>query len=379
MKPRIYLDWNATAPLRPEARAAMTAAMEVFGNPSSIHTEGRSARMLIEDARATVAALVGARPRDVVFTSGGTEANVLALSPGRPGAVPASERLLVSAIEHPSVLSVGINGGRTPEQIPVTADGIVDIESLRRCLAQGFPALVSVMLANNETGVIQPISEIAKVVHEAGGLLHVDAVQALGKIEFKINEIDADLLTVTAHKIGGPKGIGALIAKNEGTRLSPQLVGGGQERGRRGGTENVIGIAGFGAAARAVADGIESELPRMAALRAALERALKQFPGAEIIAENAPRLPNTAMVALRGLKAETTVIAFDLAGIAISAGSACTSGKVHASHVLTAMGVQQELAQSALRFSLGWRTTEDEIAETAEVWRRVARTGSHGV
>lgn len=379
MKPRIYLDWNATAPLRPEARAAMTAAMEVFGNPSSIHTEGRSARMLIEDARATVAALVGARPRDVVFTSGGTEANVLALSPGRPGAVPASERLLVSAIEHPSVLSVGINGGRTPEQIPVTADGIVDIESLRRCLAQGFPALVSVMLANNETGVIQPISEIAKVVHEAGGLLHVDAVQALGKIEFKIKEIDADLLTVTAHKIGGPKGIGALIAKNEGTRLSPQLVGGGQERGRRGGTENVIGIAGFGAAARAVTDGIESELPRMAALRAALERALKQFPGAEIIAENAPRLPNTAMVALRGLKAETTVIAFDLAGIAISAGSACTSGKVHASHVLTAMGVQQELAQSALRFSLGWRTTEDEIAETAEVWRRVARTGSHGV
>jgi cysteine desulfurase len=379
MKPRIYLDWNATAPLRPEAQKAMTEAMEVFGNPSSIHAEGRSARMLIEDARTAIAALVGARPRDVVFTSGGTEANVLALSPGRQGAAPASERLLVSAIEHPSVLSAGATGGRAPEQIPVTADGVVDVNALRQHLSQGPPAFVSVMFANNETGVIQPISEVAQAVHEAGGILHVDAVQALGKINFKINEIGTDLLTVSAHKIGGPKGIGALIAKNEGARLSPQLVGGGQERGRRGGTENVIGIAGFGAAARAVADGIDTEVPRMAALRAALERALKQFPGAEIIAESASRLPNTVMVALRGLKAETTVIAFDLAGIAISAGSACTSGKVHASHVLTAMQVPQELAQSALRFSLGSRTTEDEIAEAAEVWRRVARTGSHGV
>lgn len=378
MKPRIYLDWNATAPLRPEARAAMTEAMEVFGNPSSIHTEGRSARMLIEDARASVAALTGARPRDVIFTSGGTEANALALAPGRPGVVAPSERLLVSAIEHPSVMAGGVGGARTPELIPVTPEGVVDVEALRQLLAGGPPALVSVMLANNETGVVQPISEIAEVVHEAGGALHVDAVQALGKISFNINDIGADLLTVSAHKIGGPKGVGALIARNEGARLSPQLVGGGQERGRRGGTENVIGIAGFGAAARAVAGRIDSEGPRMAALRAVLERALKQCPGVEIIAENAPRLPNTAMVAVRGLKAETTVIAFDLAGIAISAGSACTSGKVHASHVLTAMGVPQELAQSALRFSLGWRTTEEEIAEAAEVWRRLARTGSQG-
>jgi cysteine desulfurase len=372
-KPRIYLDWNATTPLRPEARAAMAAAFDIHGNPSSVHAEGRAARMLIEDARAAIGEALGAHPRNVVFTSGGTEANALALAPGLAGPEGMPERLIVSAIEHPSVMSGG-PAGRTPEFAPVTADGVIDLDALRALLGAGGRALVSVMLANNETGAIQPISEVARVVHEAGGLLHVDAVQAFGKIRFDFSELNADLVSISAHKLGGPKGIGALVLRDE--RIAPTAIlrGGGQERGRRGGTENVIGIAGFGAAARAALSSVEGDALRIAALRDRLERALKQHPGTEIIAGRAARLPNTAMVALKGLKAETTVIAFDLAGIAISAGSACASGKVHASHALTAMGLPPELGQSALRFSLGWTTREDEIDAAVEVWRRLARS-----
>ena len=252
MPDRVYLDWNATTPLRPEARQAMAAAWELSGNPSSVHAEGRQARRLVEEARAAVAAAVGARPRDLVFTSGGTEANALALTPGlRRGAGDPVQRLLVSAIEHASVLS----GGRFPpeaiETIGVTGSGLLDLDRLRRLLAGGPPALVSVMLANNETGAIQPVGEVAEIVHQAGGLLHVDAIQAFGKIPFDINSMGADLMTLSAHKIGGPKGVGAVVLADDVQGLEPLLRGGGQELGRRAGTENVAGIAAFGAAAKA--------------------------------------------------------------------------------------------------------------------------------
>jgi len=247
MTERTYLDWNATAPLRSEARAAVLAALEVNGNPSSVHGEGRAARRLVEQAREQVAALVGAESRNVVFTSGGTEANMLALVP-----MAAEERLLTSAIEHPSVLA----GGRFPagsvERLPVSGDGQIDLGALEQCLAAlGGPVLVSIMAANNETGVVQPVSQAARLVHSAGGLLHVDAVQAAGRIACDIGAMAADLLTLSAHKIGGPKGVGALIRRTGLGAFKPLITGGGQERSARAGTENVAGIAGFGAAAAA--------------------------------------------------------------------------------------------------------------------------------
>ncbi len=251
MTDRIYLDWNATAPLRPEARAAMAEAWDLSGNPSSVHAEGRQARKLMEAARETIAGAVGAMPRNVIFTSGGTEANALALIPGLRRGSGAAERLLVSAIEHASVLS----GGRFPpeaiERVGVTRAGVLDLDQLRLALEGRPPALVSVMLANNETGAVQPVAEAAALVHAAGGLLHVDAIQAFGKIPLNINAMNADLMTLSAHKIGGPKGVGAVVLAEGLTGVEPLLRGGGQELGRRAGTENVAGIAGFGAAARA--------------------------------------------------------------------------------------------------------------------------------
>ncbi len=252
MADRVYLDWNATTPLRPEAREAMAAAWDLNGNPSSVHAEGRQARRLVEEARATVADAVGALPRNVVFTSGGTEANALALTPGlRRGSGLPVKRLLVSAIEHASVLA----GGRFPAEaigiVGVTRAGLVDLDRLRAMLEGGPPALVSVMAANNETGAVQPVVEAAEIVHAAGGLLHVDAIQALGKIPIDINAMHADLVTLSAHKIGGPKGVGALVMAEGLLGPEPLLRGGGQELGRRAGTENVAGIAGFGAAAKA--------------------------------------------------------------------------------------------------------------------------------
>ena len=252
MPDRVYLDWNATTPLRPEAKLAMAAAWDTAGNPSSVHAEGRQARRLVEDARVAVAAAVGARPQDVAFSSGGTEANTLALTPGlRRGAGEPARRLLVSAIEHTSVLSGGRFSPETIGTIQVTGSGLVDVDHLRRRLADGPAALVSVMLANNETGALQPVGEVADVVHEAGGLLHVDAIQALGKIPFDFRSMKADLITLSAHKIGGPKGVGALVLAEDVQGLEPLLRGGGQELGRRAGTENVAGIAAFGAAVRA--------------------------------------------------------------------------------------------------------------------------------
>jgi cysteine desulfurase len=375
MPDRIYLDWNATAPLRREAREAMAAAWDLNGNPSSVHAEGRYARRLVEEARAGVARAVGALPRNVVFTSGGTEANALALTPGlRRDSAPPVERLLVSAIEHVSVLA----GGRFPTQaidtIGVTGSGLLDLDRLRALLQSGPPALVSVMLANNETGAVQPVVEAAEIVHAAGGLLHVDAVQALGKITFDINALNADLITVSGHKIGGPKGVGAVVLV-EGVRgLEPLLRGGGQELGRRAGTENVAAIAGFGAAVKAAMDSLQNDAIRLENLQNRLENGLRQTPGAIVFSGDVPRLPNTTLFTVPGMRAETAVIGFDLEGIAVSSGSACSSGKVQPSHVLESMGFGPEIAQGAVRFSLGWSTSSADIDRCLEAWRKLAGT-----
>ncbi|MBV8402284.1 MAG: cysteine desulfurase [Acetobacteraceae bacterium] len=375
MVDRIYLDWNATTPLRPEARAAMQAAFDLSGNPSSIHAEGRHARRLVEDARAAVAAAVGASPRNVVFTSAGTEANALALTPGlHRGASRPVERLLISAIEHASVLS----GGRFPphaiSKVRVGRAGVVDLDHLRELLASGPLALVSIMAANNETGALQPVREAAEIIHAAGGLLHVDAIQAFGKISIGINDIDADLVTLSAHKIGGPKGVGALVLREGLVGLGPLLRGGGQEQGRRAGTENVAGIAGFGAAVGAAINAFQADTSRLQRLRARLESGLRETLGTVIFSEDAPRLPNTTLFTVPGLRAETAVIGFDLEGVAVSSGSACSSGKVQPSHVLEAMGFGPKLAQGAVRLSLGWSTSETDIDSCLKAWRKLANT-----
>jgi cysteine desulfurase len=375
MPNRVYLDWNATTPLRAEARRAMLAAWELIGNPSSVHAEGRKARRLVEDARAALAAAVGALPRNVVFTSTGTEANALALSPGLrgPSGGPV-ERLLVSAIEHASVLA----GGRFPADkvghIRVTRAGVVDLDHLKALLKDGRPSLVSIMAANNETGALQPIAEAARIVHEAGGLLHVDAIQALGKITFNINAVGADLATFSAHKIGGPKGVGALVLAEGLSGLEPVLRGGGQELNRRAGTENVAGIAGFGAAVKAALQALPEDAERMATLRNRLENGIKGIAGATVFSEDAERLPNTILFTAPGLKAETAVIGFDLEGVAVSSGSACSSGKVQPSHVLSAMGFDPAMAQGAVRLSLGWSTEPEDINKALEAWRKLGNT-----
>jgi cysteine desulfurase len=279
---------------------------------------------------------------------------------------------LVSAIEHPSVLSGGRFSPEAIGTIRVTGSGLIDIDDLRRILAVEGPALVSVMLANNETGALQPVGEVADIVHEAGGVLHVDAIQATGKIPININAIKADLVTLSAHKIGGPKGVGALVLAEGTLGLEPLLRGGGQELGRRAGTENVTGIAAFGAAVRAAMAALEGDASRLRDLRDRLEAGLKQTPDTIVFSEDVPRLPNTTLFTVPGLKAETAVIGFDLGGIAVSSGSACSSGKVQPSHVLAAMGVGRELAQGAVRLSLGWSTSEADIDLTLKAWRKLA-------
>jgi cysteine desulfurase len=375
MPDRVYLDWNATTPLRPEARDAMAAAWELCGNPSSVHAEGRQARRLVEDARASVAGAVGALARNLVFTSGGTEANALSLIPGlRRGSGLPVERLVVSAIEHASVLA----GGRFPPEainiVGVTRSGLLDLDRLRAVLREGPPALLSVMLANNETGAVQPVAQAGEIVHAAGGLLHVDAIQALGKISFNINAMEADLVTLSAHKIGGPKGAGAVVLAEGVHGFEPLLRGGGQELGRRAGTENVAGIAGFGAAVKAAMESRDSDAVRLESLRNRLENGLRDTPDAIVFADDAPRLPNTTLFTVPGLKAETAVIGFDLAGVAVSSGSACSSGKVQPSHVLEAMGFGPGLAQGAVRLSLGWSTSDADIDRCLKAWRKLSGT-----
>jgi cysteine desulfurase len=375
MPSRVYLDWNATTPLRVEARAAMLAAYELIGNPSSVHAEGREARRLVEDARGVLATAVGALPRNVVFTSAGTEANALALSPGLRGrSGEPVRRLLVSAVEHASVLAGGRFPAESARQVRVTRSGVVDLDHLRELLADGPPALVSIMAANNETGALQPVAEAAGLVHEAGGLLHVDAIQALGKIAFNMNIVGADLATFSAHKIGGPKGVGALVVAEGLAGLEPVLRGGGQELGRRAGTENVAGIAGFGAAVRTGLQTLQEDAERISSLRDRLGNGLKSIAGASVFSDNVKRLPNTVLFTAPGLKAETAVIGFDLEGIAVSSGSACSSGKVQPSHVLSAMGFDPVVAQGAVRLSLGWSTEPEDINRALEAWRKLGNT-----
>jgi cysteine desulfurase len=383
MTARVYLDWNATAPLRPAAREAARAAMDACGNPSSVHGEGRAARRLIEDARTSVAALVNADSRNVIFTSGGTEANALALTPAiECGAdkVP-RDLLLFSAIEHPSVLA----GGRFPSalvgKVPVDANGVIDLAALEQCLAAQEPgrALVSLMAANNESGVIQPVAQAAEIVHRHGGLLHVDAVQAAGRMPLDIMALGADLMTLSAHKLGGLKGAGALLKRDESIQIEPLIKGGGQERGARAGTENVVAIAAFGAAAQAAKADLTADTQQMKTLRDRLEARLCEIsPAAVIFGAKADRLPNTTLIAVPGGKAETLVIAFDLDGVAVSSGAACSSGKVAPSHVLAAMGIAPELARGAIRISLGAATTQTDIDRLLQVWQKLAKSLSIG-
>jgi cysteine desulfurase len=377
MTERIYLDWNATAPLRPAARAAMLSALEEPGNASSVHAEGRSARHLVETAREQVAALVGAESRNVIFTSGGTEANALALGPAieRPGHKEPLARLLVSAIEHPSVRGGGRFAHNSVEEIAVTSDGVIDLADLEQRLAgpDGGAALVSIMHANNETGVVQPIAAAADLVHAAGGVLHVDAVQTAGRMACDIRTLKADLLTISSHKIGGPQGAGALVKVAEALHLAEPLIkGGGQERGSRAGTENVAAIAGFGVAAGEAAAAGASEAVRIAALRDRLEAGLRAIAAETVIfGATVERLVNTTFFAVPGCKAETALIALDLAGVAASSGSACSSGKVTASHVLKAMGVEPALAAGAVRLSLGRNTGETDVEGFLIAWRKL--------
>jgi cysteine desulfurase len=378
MTERHYFDWNATAVLRPEAREAMVAALGVTGNASSVHEEGRKARQVIEVARQNVATLVGAQAKNVTFTSGATEANMLALTPSLEigGRKTLRDKLFLSAIEHPSVRGGGRFAPGAVEELPVNNDGILDFLGLARLLKRGENPLVSVMFANNETGVIQPIAEIAEIVHEAGGILHVDAAQGAGRIDCDMDTLGADLLSVSAHKLGGPQGIGALIRQSNGIGDihigEPLIRGGGQERSLRAGTENVAAIAGFGAACAAANTARQADATRMASLRDRLEAGIKAItPEAVIFGANAPRLPNTSLIAVPGVKAETAIIAFDLNGIALSSGSACSSGRVQASHVLAAMGVNPELARGALRISLGWTTTEADVETLLNAWKTV--------
>jgi cysteine desulfurase len=331
----------------------MGAAMDVEGNASSVHREGRAARKLLEDSREVLARSIGVIAPMMSFTSGGSEANNLAIK----GAT--VERILVSAIEHPSIIEAAKAVHKPAEFIPVTSEGLVDLTALSKML-EGPKALVSVMLANNETGVIQPLREIVALAQAHGALVHTDAVQAFGKIPVNFGLLGVDMMTLAAHKIGGPTGIGALVVR-DGLALEPLIHGGGQELRRRAGTENLVGIAGFAAVAK------QSQLD-ISGLRDQLEEALE---GAVIFGGNTQRLSNTINFSHLGMSAETLLMNFDLDGIAVSSGSACSSGKVKKSHVLTAMGVVPDLARGAIRISLGWNTTPEHIEHFITVWRKL--------
>jgi cysteine desulfurase len=362
---RTYLDYNASAPLRPEARAAMVDALAVFGNPSSVHAEGRRARAIVDAAREDVAALVGARPADVVFTSGASESNSAVV--GQPWAWVAAP-----LTEHPSVLAPCDRKDIPRVDLAVTRDGTIDLPALERVLASRSGAgLIALQMASNETGIIQPIAAAVEIAHAAGACLSTDAVQAAGRVDLDGAAGCADYMTLSAHKLGGPKGVGALIVR-DGAPVAPLVLGGGQERRRRGGTENVVGIAGFGAAARAARRDL-ADMPRIAGLRDRLEaEALRIAPGAGVIGHGADRLANTTCLAMPGSSAETLVIRFDLAGVAVSAGAACSSGKVGPNPVLMALGLAPELARSAIRVSLGWASTDRDVDRFLAVWSDIA-------
>ena len=365
---KTYLDYNASAPLKPEAREAVLTALDVGGNPSSVHWSGRSARKIVEDSRSAVAAFIGAKPDSVTFTSGATEANNLAIRGFAASGQPV--RLIVGATEHESVLDAAPDA----EILPVRQDGVVDIARLQRMLANQDwrPCLVSVMAVNNETGVIQPIDEIVKNAHAAGAKVHCDAVQTASETDgLSMRERKIDILTLSSHKLGGPRGVGA-IAVSPQTQLHAVQRGGGQERGLRSGTENVAGIAGFGAVCGAVPS-YASAIARAREMRDRLEHEIsEQVSTATLIGQNSLRTGHVTNIALAGVSAETQVMAMDLEGIAVSAGSACSSGKVKSSHVLSAMGHPEEIAGCAIRVSFGWDSTEDDVSRFLEAYRKMA-------
>jgi cysteine desulfurase len=364
MTSRIYLDYNATAPMRPEAVQAVSSVMGLPANASSVHTEGRKARSGIERARAQIAALAGCQESQIIFNSGATEGNNTVLQAFR------GQRVLVSAIEHPSVMEAL----EDCEKLPVRPGGVLCLDGLRAALTGPVkPALVSVMLVNNETGVIQPAAEIASIVKESGALFHVDAVQAAGRIPLSMNKTGIDFMTLSAHKIGGLQGVGALIT-GPCAQAPVMLRGGGQEKRFRAGTENAAGIAGFGAAAQAAQGGLNDYRERLGTYRDALERRMREImPELVIFGENAVRVANTSLSALPGIPSKTQLIHMDLEGIAVSNGSACSSGKVFAGHVIRAMGASEELAGSALRVSMGWDTTENDVEHFIAAWSKMAQ------
>lgn len=366
---RVYLDYNATAPLRPEARDALLAALDI-GNPSSVHHEGRQARALVETARQDIAAMVGAHPETVIFTSGGTEACNLALNlrqapNGKIG------RILVSAIEHSAVLEAAKQSDLPVEIMPVTPQGVLDIAALEALLQEETPALVCLMLANNETGVVQPVAQVGALVKAHGSLLFCDGVQAAGKTPIQMIAMGIDALSLSGHKLGAPMGVGALVTR-PGVVVPPQLIGGGQELGRRAGSENISGIAAFAAAARAAMAGLEA-FQNLASQRDSMEAALLAAqPEVQIFGREVTRLANTSCFALAGLSSETLVMGLDLDGLSVSAGSACSSGKVSRSHVLEAMGVPPHISQAVVRISLGWQSHAEDTDKLVAAWCRLA-------
>lgn len=377
---RTYLDWNATAPLRPEAREAMLAALDVVGNPSSVHAEGRKARALIEDAREAIARRLGVRPADVVFTSGATEGAAWVLTPNtaRRGNGTAIAALLIGATEHACVLQ----GHRFPaeriETLGVDADGTIDLGALQARLADltgghgEAGIMVAVQAANNETGVLQPTRDIAELTRAAGAVLVCDAVQLAGRAPCDADAIGADVLILSSHKLGGPKGVGAVVLVGDRVQPEPLIRGGGQERRQRSGTENVAGIAGFAAAFEAVIAETDAFAGEAARLQQRLEGGLRAIrPDTVVFGERARRLPNTSCFAVPGVAAETALIALDLDGVAVSSGSACSSGKVAQSHVLDAMGIDAALARGAIRISTGPATTAADIDAFLAAWTKI--------
>ncbi|MGQ0458025.1 MAG: aminotransferase class V-fold PLP-dependent enzyme [Hyphomicrobium sp.] len=360
---RLYLDYNATAPVRAEAKAAMISALELLGNPSSVHAEGRAARGVVERAREQVARLVGAKPSEIVFTSGATEANAWVMA--QPW-----ETIFVAGVEHDSVLAAAKASKANIITVATARDGLVRIEDIAACDAGSGRALVSLQAANNETGVVQPIAEMAALAREHGLLSHSDAVQAAGRLPIDFAALGLDLMSLSSHKLGGPKGVGALVIRDR-LDLAPLIRGGGQERRRRAGTENLSAIAGFGAAAEAALADLAA-IARVAKLRDRLESAVLDItPDALVIGKESPRIANTTSLALPGRPAETLVIKLDLAGVAVSAGAACSSGKVGASHVLESMGYGADVSRSAIRVSLGPDTTEDDIAAFVAAFKTI--------
>ena len=375
---RVYLDYNATSLPRAAAKEAAAAAMLVPANASSVHTEGRAARAIVEDARHQLGVLIGAEPEAIFFTSGATESNATALSPeielaGKPVRF---DGLLLSGVEHAAVRAGGSFKQEQIEYVPVDANGVIVLDALEAALARhkkaGRRAFVSVMAANNETGVLQPLAAVADLTHRADGVFHSDAVQVIGKIPFDLRESGADLLSITSHKLGGPQGVGAVVSAHRDTRVPAIMRGGGQERGRRQGTESVAAIAGFGAAATEAGQTLTPEGSRLGALRAKIENGLRAVAADTLIfGERAARLPNTTYFSAPSISAETASIAFDLEGVALSSGSACSSGKVGVSETLTAMGVAPEAIKGAMRVSMGWNTTDADVTQFLNVWSKV--------